>query len=119
MLTLKIDVNMANKKACWISYDLGLKGDYSGLYTWLDTMGAKECGDSIAFFTKEFEDNLIDEIKTDIAKNVKLNKTDRIYLIYLENKTSKIKGNFLFGGRRRAPWEGYAIGVQGTDEDFA
>ncbi|MBB6005425.1 hypothetical protein [Arcicella rosea] len=23
-----------NRKAIWISYDFGLKGDYTGLYTW-------------------------------------------------------------------------------------
>lgn len=109
---------MITKKAFWISYDLGLKRDYSGLYTWLDTVKAKECGDSIAFFTKEYKGDLIEAIKKDILKYAKLNKTDRIYLIYLENQTGKVKGNFLFGGRKRAPWEGYAAGIQGVDEDF-
>jgi len=110
---------MITKKAFWISYDLGLKGDYSGLYTWLDTVKAKECGDSIAFFTKEYKGNLIEAIKKDILKFAKLNKTDRVYLIYLENETGKVKGIFLFGGRKRAPWEGFAAGIHGVDEDFA
>lgn len=108
---------MITKKAYWISYDLGLKGDYAGLYTWLDTVGAKECGDSIAFFTKEYLGNIVEAIKKDIQKYITPSKTDRIYLIYLENKTNKVKGNFLFGGRKRAPWEGYAKGIQGHDED--
>ena len=30
----------------WISYDLGVRGDYEGLYAWLDSHGAKECGDT-------------------------------------------------------------------------
>lgn len=110
---------MAIKKAFWISYDLGLKGDYTGFYTWLDTVEAKECGDSVAFFTKEYDGNIIEAIKKDIQKYTTLNKTDRIYLVYLENKTNKVKGNFLFGRRKRAPWEGYAKETQGIDEDFA
>ena len=37
------------KRAIWISYDFGVRGDYEGIYTWLDDHGAIECGDSIAF----------------------------------------------------------------------
>ena len=111
---------MITKKAFWISYDLGLKGDYSGFYTWLDTVKAKECGDSIAFFTKEnkYNENLIEDIVIEIKKYVNLSKTDRVYLIYLENISGKVKGYFLFGGRKRAPWEGFAAGIHGVDEDF-
>jgi hypothetical protein len=105
------------KKAIWISYDLGLKGDYNGLYSWLDTLEAKECGDSVAFFSKEFKGDIKDTIKNEISKNVKLNKTDRIYIIYLDSETDKMKGSYLFGGRKRAPWEGYSNGVQAIDED--
>ncbi len=25
------------KKALWISYDIGVRGDYEGLYAWLDS----------------------------------------------------------------------------------
>ncbi len=105
------------KKAIWISYDLGLKGDYSGLYSWLDTLNAKECGDSVAFFEKEFNDDVKEEIKKEISKKVKLNKTDRIYIIYRDSKTNKNIGIYLFGGRKRAPWEGYSTVVESIDED--
>jgi hypothetical protein len=111
---------MATKKAFWISYDLGLKGDYSGIYTWLDNVKAKECGDSVAFFAKEYTGDIVEAVKKDILQYFTPSKTDRIYLIYLETKTGKVKGNFLFGGRKRAPWEGYAVSIKGlTDEDFA
>ncbi len=110
---------MMTNKAFWVAYDLGLKGDYSGLYTWLDTVKAKECGDSIAFFTKAYGDDFIEKIKRDIAKFTKLNNTDRVYLIFRDAETGKTKGRFLFGGRKRAPWEGYATGVQGSEEDSA
>ena len=32
------------RSTIWISYDLGVRGDYENLYSWLDTHGAKECG---------------------------------------------------------------------------
>lgn len=105
------------KNAFWISYDLGLKGDYSGMYAWLDSIGAKECGDSMAFFSLDNFNGNLDSIKTEISGSVTLNKTDRIYLIYLDPKSKKMKGNFLFGGRKRAPWEGYATGNLATIED--
>ncbi|MDR3262337.1 MAG: hypothetical protein LBT78_10970 [Tannerella sp.] len=109
---------MATKKAFWISYDFGLKGDYSGLYTWLDSVGAKECGDNFAFFIKECDGDLINTVKNDILKYVTPGKTDRIYLIYLDTDTQKMKGNFLFGRRKRAPWEGYSEGIGTVSEDF-
>ena len=34
------------KHFVWISFDLGVKGDYEGMYAWLDSKDAKECGDS-------------------------------------------------------------------------
>ena len=36
------------KKFIWLSYDLGIGGDYESLYSWLDNHEAKECGDSVA-----------------------------------------------------------------------
>ena len=38
------------RKAIWLSFDLGVAGDYPGLYKWLDEHDAVECGDSVAFF---------------------------------------------------------------------
>lgn len=105
------------KNAFWISYDLGLKGDYSGIYAWLDSVGAKECGDSMAFFSLDNFNGKLDSIKNEISKSVALNKTDRIYLKYLDSKSKKMKGVFLFGGRKSAPWEGYATENLATVED--
>jgi hypothetical protein len=31
------------KKAVWISFDLGVQGDYEGLYGWLDRLDAQTC----------------------------------------------------------------------------
>jgi hypothetical protein len=109
---------MATKKAFWVSYDFGFKGDYTGLYTWLDSVEAKECGDNSAFFIKEYDGDLTDAVKNDILKYVTPDKTDRIYLIYLDTDTQKMKGNFLFGRRKRAPWEGYSEETGTVSEDF-
>jgi len=107
------------KKAFWISYDLGLKGDYPGMYKFLDTLEAKECGDSLAFFNKFLGDNgsYTQVIKDELEKYVTLSSTDRIYLIHLDDE-NRIKGHFINGGRKRAPWDGYADGISDTDEDM-
>lgn len=108
------------KKTFWISYDLNLKGDYPGLYSWLDAIGAKECGDSIAFISKEYpdDDDFIEALKKEIQENIQINKSDRIYLIHFDDKTEKIKGRYLFGNRKRAPWEGFAPESHGIIEDI-
>ncbi len=106
------------KKTIWLSYDLGVKGDYEGLYEWLDDNGAKECGDSLAFFNYDIEneEELINKLKDDISKSVEINKRDRIYVIW--RKKSKTKGKFIFGRRKANPWEGYGSLSTKEDEDF-
>lgn len=108
---------MSIKKAFWLSYDLGIKGDYTGLYTFLDSVDAKECGDSIAFFQKDYGNDFLDILTKELGRYVKIAKTDRIYVVYIETSTSKTKGKFLFGARKRAPWEGYAMQGSSTEED--
>ncbi|MBI4646035.1 MAG: hypothetical protein HY738_05415 [Bacteroidia bacterium] len=98
------------KQTVWISYDFGVRGDYPGLYKWLDTKKAKECGDSVAYFVFEYNSNIVAELKKDISANVTFKNGDRIYLIYTDMKDGKLHtvGNFIIGNRRAAPWEGYA-----------
>jgi hypothetical protein len=112
---------MAIKKAIYLSYDLGLKGDYNGLYAWLDSLEAKECGNSIALFQKEFDKNdhefIYEELKKEIEKNIKLESNDRMYMI-LQDKEGLIKGKFIFGGRKKAPWEGFAVSEDNSEDSF-
>lgn len=99
---------MAKKKTFWLSYDLGLKGDYSSIYRWLDKQKAKECGDSIAVF--EFvcsTDNPREEIKSSLLENIEFNKSDRVYLIWRDDIKQANLGTFIIGHRKPAPWEGY------------
>ena len=96
----------SRKRAVWLSYDLGLRGDYAGLYTWLDTLHARECGDATAFFEVEPQKNLEEWLRQELNQHVKLAPKDRVYAIFHEGL--KMRGKFLNGGRRRVPWEGYA-----------
>ena len=96
------------KKTFWLSYDLGLKGDYNSLYRWLDKQKAKECGDSIAVFQYICStDNPNEEIKKSLLENVEFNKTDRVYLMWRDDNKQANLGIFIIGHRKPAPWEGY------------
>lgn len=103
----------------WISYDLGVRGDYEGLYSWLDAHQAKECGDSLAVLTYRHDGPLLDRLKSDIKKHVTTDKRTRIYAIYRDHSTGKNKGRFIFGGRRAAAWTGYAPSDLATVDDEA
>lgn len=108
------------KKLFWLSYDLGLKGDYTSLYMWLDEMNAKECGNSVASFWFEYENNYLEELERSLKDAIDLSKNDRFYLIWRQNNEgkSKVKGRFIIGKRKPAPWEGYAEGFEdSTDEE--
>lgn len=95
------------KSAIWISYDLGVRGDYESLYAWLDDHDAQECGDSLAFLNFQHGGSPIAAVKREIKKSIQITKNARIYLIYRDPDTKKIKGTFLFGGRKAPPWAGY------------
>lgn len=98
------------KQSIWISYDLGIKGDYPNLYRWLDSKKAKECGNSIAYFSFEFETNIADELKAELSKNIDFKSGDRVYLITTKLVDGKLTtiGQFVIGNRKASPWEGYA-----------
>lgn len=96
------------KKTFWLSYDLGLKGDYNSLYRWLDQQKAKECGDSLAVF--EFlclTNDPKEEIKQSLLTQIEFNKTDRVYLIWRDDNKQANLGAFIIGHRKQSPWEGY------------
>jgi hypothetical protein len=101
----------------WISYDLGVRGDYEGLYAWLDALHARECGDSVAVLKYRYEGSLPDELKADLKSSVATDKRTRIYMIYRDQSTDRNKGRFIFGGRRAATWSGYAPSESSTVDD--
>lgn len=101
-----------SQKAIWISYDLGIKGDFPGLYAWLDNHDAKEAGHGLAFVNYEFDgsdSDLLNALKSDLERHVAFKPGDRIYAIRMriDNGTPKISGKFIIGNRRAAAWVGY------------
>ena len=103
-------------KSIWLSYDLGVKGDYSSLYAWLDNHKATECGDSFAFLPYEVADDedLAIKLKQDLIEAVSFGKTDRIYVIW-KSKDNVVHGKFIIGKRKASPWVGYGDSVNMDD----
>lgn len=59
----------------WLSYDLGINGDYQSLYTWLDNYKAKECGDSMAIIRDyQYSGDLVEHVLEDLKKSVDFKK---------------------------------------------
>lgn len=104
------------QKTIWISYDLGVKGDYKNLYRWLDNFNAVECGNNLALIKLESPngETLPDYIKREIGDAVTISNNDRIYIIW-KNQEGLTKGRFIFGKRKASPWIGY--GDSASDED--
>jgi len=103
-------------KLVWLVFDLGVKGDYEGLYSWLDAQGARECADSVASFTYSYTDDLVTELRTHLESVMTIDKKSRLYVVYSNPETNRPKGSFLFGKRKSPPWTGYGPGSR-QDED--
>jgi hypothetical protein len=106
-------------KAVWLSFDLGIKGDYEGMYRWLDARDGVECGDSLAFLELGAKSSLPEEIRDSLKAEVEVDSKTRIYMVWRDGK--RTRGKFLFGRRKAPPWAGYAplaeANVSDEDED--
>ena len=99
-------------KRYWLSYDLGLRGDYDSLYEWLDAKSAAECGDSMATFkADETPKQLAAEIKQVVGSQDKA----RVYMVYRQD--GGLRGEFVVGRRKRAPWYGMSEAIAGDDDE--
>jgi hypothetical protein len=107
------------KSAVWVSYDLGVQGDYPGIYSWLDEHEAIECGDNLAFLNYEYSGSLLEALTTDLKRSVETTKKTRIYVIYRDQESTRMKGVFILGGRKAAPWSGFAVAAGSADSDEA
>lgn len=107
---------MSKIKATWLVYDFDLGGDLQGLFKWLDSKGAIECGNSVAFLKFSFEENFYQELKEELKEHVAIDSKDRIYIIYSDAR--KMRGKFLSGERKKNPWAGYGLlGVAAEEEE--
>lgn len=84
----------------WLSFDLGLRGNYEDLYEWLDNMEARECGEGVATFVTE---KTHEQIKVELSRF--LDEKARVYIIGRHD--TRFGGRFILGRRKRAPWAGY------------
>ncbi len=104
------------KAFVWLSFDLGVRGDFEGMYQFLDAHGGKECGDSVCAFSYEYKKDLLGELKKDLQGGVSLDKRSRVYVIFPSAK-GKYTGKFIIGQRRSPPWAGFGPSA-GDEEDI-
>jgi hypothetical protein len=117
----------------YINFDLNIRGDYKGLYKWLDKNKAEERGSNYAIIKKyDFPDEKIEGLTKVLAKNnafakhlkeeineyVTIGKSDRIYLTLKVFGRENIGGIFLFGRKQSDPWEGTYTEDDNTDDNF-
>ena len=91
-----------------LSFDLGIDGDYENMYAWLDDHAAKECGDNVAWFYYVYPDgneSLEQSLKSSLEESVRFGERSRVYVLH--RSEGKMKGKFIFGRRRSAPWVGF------------
>ena len=105
------------KSYLWLSFDLGFRGDYEGIYQFLDTHMAKECGNNVAVFEYEWKKDLVAELLKELAEYVTFDKRARLYLVSPGEK-GRPEGRFIKGSRKRPLWTGYtASNSQEVDAD--
>lgn len=111
------------EKRIWITFDLGVRGDYDRLYQWLDSHEAVECGNGVATLSYKFNtqeetfEGIFDEIRKDLQNAITIDAKTKIYvLVGLNNDNGSTGGGFIFGSRRSAPWDGYAQKDSKIDE---
>lgn len=110
------------KMFIWLSYDLGIQGDYNHMYAWLDNHGAIECGDSFAYvkysIPKEVDDDsFLNMLKRDLEKSISFKPGDRVYVVRYSSEKDSYMGRFIIGKRRAAPWDGYGDNKGDDTED--
>lgn len=102
-------------KTIFITYDFGMKGDYEGLFKWLDEHNAEERGYGIGIIKKYNYNSLIKtdieflkSVRIELKNKIKISSNDRIYMIWNSIEENKIAAGFLFGKSKQSPWTGYA-----------
>jgi hypothetical protein len=108
-----------NEVSIWMTYDLGVGGDFSGLYSWLDDHDAIECGNNIAYFkykvptTLTADKEIANLLKRDLS-NIKFTPTNRIYIVRRSIEKGTVVGTFIIGKRKANPWTGFGTKTDNT-----
>ena len=89
----------------WLSFDMGLRGDYESLYEWLDEHGGEECGDSVAYLKYDCQDNFPESLEEELRGAMEVTKKTRVYVVW-RGTDGKPKGRFIIGKRKSPPWAG-------------
>jgi len=103
----------------WLSFDLGVSGDYEALYAWLDERGAIECADNVAFFHFRYDGaDLVRALRKSLESAVNFGKRGRAYVVF-KTTDGGVVGKWVIGGRHRAPWAGFAPSSEQDEEDVS
>lgn len=112
-----VDVMPTKTARVWVSYDLGIDGDYTGFHTWLDDHEAKECGAATATFVLTYQRTIEGRIMAELKKAMSLTQGHpRIYVTYYKGD-GKVVGRFLVGKRKRPAWIGFAQSGEDTSDE--
>jgi hypothetical protein len=103
------------KKTIFITFELGMRGDYESLYKWLDEKKAEERGYGVAIIKEYVIDTSIKKdidflrlVKKELTQKVSFGNTDRVYMIWNGFENNLIKAGFIYGKAKQAPWTGFA-----------
>jgi len=102
------------KQMIWLSFDLGIRGDYEGMYQFLDSRHARECGNGVAALTFEYDGDLVATLKAALGEAVSFDNKSRVYVIY-HSEDRKAHGRFIVGKRKQPVWTGF--GAETVDEE--
>lgn len=111
------------KTTIWLTYDMGVGGDFQGLYSWLDDNNAVECGNNLTFLKYSYSDEIqtdndfVEYIKKELESKVNFKPGNRIYIVRKAidiDRDGKIVGSFIIGKRKANPWEGFGTKTENS-----
>lgn len=98
-----------------LTFDFGMKGDYEGLFKWLDENNAEERGYGVAVIPNYHIDKnittdlgLLNSVRETLNARIKIGNSDRIYMLWPSLEKQTLQAGFVFGKQKQSPWEGFA-----------
>ncbi|MDR3245835.1 MAG: hypothetical protein LBT50_05320 [Prevotellaceae bacterium] len=111
------------EKTIWLNYDLGVGGDFQGLYSWFDDHKAIECGNNTAYLKYIFPDTIktdqdfTQRLVQDLPEKVQFTPANRVYIVRKSLTTDKTIGTFIIGKRKANSWEGFGSKTDNTIDE--